>query len=52
MKNGRGIKLLIVLLVAALAAVLAVIVWKQYEYGASEQFYGNLRGQVRRWWAI
>ena len=44
MKNGRGMKLLIALLVVALAAVVAVIVWKQHEYGVSEQFYDNLRG--------
>jgi len=48
MKNGRGLKLLIALLVIALIAVAAVIVFKEYEYGVSEQFYDNLRGLMRR----
>ena len=50
MKNGRRLKLLLVLLILALAAVLAVMLWKQYEYGVSEQFYDNLRGLARRRW--
>lgn len=50
MKNGRGMKLLIALLVVALAAVVAVIVWKQHEYGVSEQFYENLRGFIGGRW--
>lgn len=49
MKNGRGMKLLIALLAVALIAVLAVIAWKQHEYGVSEQFYDNLRGLAGRW---
>ena len=53
MKNGRGMKLLLVLLAAALAAVLAVILFKQYEYGVSEQYYDTLRGLLinGRWTA-
>lgn len=53
MKNGRGLKLLLALLIVALAAVLAVIVWRQHEYGVSEQYYDTLRGLMRsgRWTA-
>lgn len=53
MKNGRGMKLLLVLLVVALAAVLAVILFKQHEYGVSEQYYDTLRGWLvnGRWMA-
>ena len=50
MKNGRGMKLVIALLAVALVAVLTVILWKQHEYGVSEQFYDNLRGMAAGWW--
>ena len=48
MKNGRGLKILIALLIVALVAVAALIVFKQHEYGVSEQFYDNLRGLAGR----
>lgn len=47
MKNGRGMRLALVLIGIALAAVLAVILWKEYEYGVSGAYYENLRGLVR-----
>ena len=46
-KKGGGIKALIIVLVIALLAVAALIIWKQWEYGASEAFYDGLRGALR-----
>lgn len=42
--KGRGMARLTVLLVLLLAAVIGLIAWKQWEYGASADFYGGLRG--------
>lgn len=44
-KTGKGKKLMLLLaaLVLALAAVLAVIVYKQLEYNASGEYYESLR---------
>lgn len=47
MKNGRGMKLILIALVIALAVMLAVIIFKQMEYGASSEYYDNLRGALR-----
>lgn len=46
-KKRRGIAVIIVLLVAMLIAVVALIVWKQWEYGTSENFYDGLRGAAQ-----
>ncbi len=47
MKKNRGFeKMLLIVLVVALIAVAAVIVYKQMEYDASEDFYNGLRGAV------
>ncbi len=46
-KKRTDLKPLIIVLVIALLAVAAVIVWKQWEYSASENFYDGLRGSVR-----
>lgn len=43
-RKGRGFKLAIILLVIALIAVCGVIVWKQREYAAGNEFYEGLRG--------
>lgn len=43
MKKNRILALILVLLVVALAAVAGVIVFKQAEYKASEDFYQSLR---------
>lgn len=48
-KKGNGLKAALVLLIIALIAVAAVIVFKQMEYGQSEQYYDTLRGAVRLW---
>lgn len=45
-KSGRRIRLAIILLAVVLAAVVAVIIWKQFEYRASETFYESLRGAL------
>ena len=45
-KGGLWLKTLTVVLVVALIAVVAVIVWKQREYSASDEFYGSLRGAL------
>ncbi len=42
-----GIGLAMALLAAALIAVIAVVLWKQWEYGASKEFYDGLRGALR-----
>ena len=46
-KKKRGRKshlgLIIALLIAALAVVAGVIVWKQMQYGASADYYDGLR---------
>lgn len=46
-KKQRGFRTAIVLLTIALLAVTALIVWKQWEYGASEDFYNGLRGALQ-----
>lgn len=45
-KKRGGLKAIIVCLIIALAVVLGVIVWKQYEYDVSEAFYDGLRGAL------
>ena len=50
----RLLKLLLVLLVVALAVVVGNILIKEYQYGVSDEFYDSLRktGYVlRRWMA-
>ena len=44
MKKKNGLKVWIVILAIALAAVIGIIVWKQWDYGVSADFYGGLRG--------
>ena len=46
-KKRGGLKAIIVCLIIALAVVLGVIVWKQYEYDVSEAFYDGLRGALK-----
>ena len=45
-KNGkkRSLVPIIVILAIVLVAVAALIIWKRYEYAASESFYDSLRG--------
>ena len=43
-KKGGIVKPLFILLLLALLAVVAMIIWKQWEYGASVDFYSGLRG--------
>ena len=45
-KNRRSKKLLIGVLLAALLAVVGIILWKQWEYAAGDDFYGGLRGAM------
>ncbi|MGN1019014.1 MAG: hypothetical protein ACI4O7_01465 [Aristaeellaceae bacterium] len=47
-KGGLWLKILTVVLVIVLIAIVAVIVWKQREYSVSDEFYGSLRGALRR----
>ena len=47
MKKNRTLWIILVLLILALAAVLGVIVFKQAEYKASEDFYQSLRMGLR-----
>ena len=47
-KKKRGGAAIVVLLVIALAVVAAVIVWKQWEYSSSAEFYNGLRGALNR----
>lgn len=42
----RSLTPLIVILVIVLMAVVGVIVWKQMEYAASNDFYDRLRGAL------
>ena len=42
----RSLTPLIVILVIILIAVVGVIVWKQMEYAASDDFYDGLRGAL------
>ena len=46
-RKQRGIRTAIAVLVIALIAVAALIIWKQWEYSASEDFYNGLRGALR-----
>jgi len=46
-KKQRSLKWLIIALIIALLAVAALIAWKQWEYGASEDFYNGLRNALR-----
>lgn len=45
-KKQRGLKIVIVVLVVALAAVVGLILWKQWEYGSSAEFYSGLRSML------
>ena len=46
-KKQRGIRTAIAVLVIALAAVIALIIWKQWEYSTSANFYDGLRGALQ-----
>ena len=46
-RKHRGIRAAIIALVIALIAVAALIIWKQWEYGASEEFYNGLRSALQ-----
>lgn len=46
MKKHKNSSVLLAVLVVALAAVVAYIVLKQLEYGASTNYYGSLRGRL------
>lgn len=46
-KKQRGIRTAIAVLVIALIAVAALIIWKQWEYGESADFYNGLRESLR-----
>lgn len=50
MKKGkkRSLTPVIVILIVLLLAVVGVIIWRQYEYGASDAYYDSLRGMARR----
>lgn len=48
-KKKRSLKPVIALLLIALAAVGALIIWKQTEYRAGEAFYEGLRGMEQMW---
>lgn len=50
MKKGkkRSLMPVIIILIVLLLAVVGVIVWRQYEYGASDAYYDSLRGLMRR----
>lgn len=37
----------IIVLMIALFAVVTLILWKQWEYGVSEDFYNGLRGALQ-----
>lgn len=43
-KQNMGQKVLLAVLVVALVAVVAYIILKQMEYGASDALYSSLRG--------
>lgn len=46
-RRRNRIPAIIALLAIALAAVVALIVWKQWEYSKSADFYDGLRGVLR-----
>ena len=50
MKKGkkRSLTPVIIILMVLLLAVVGVIIWRQYEYGASDAYYDSLRGLMRR----
>lgn len=48
-KKGRGLTLLIVVLCVALAAVVALIIYKQNEYRVSTDYYNSLRVGAAAW---
>lgn len=47
MDRYRRLQLVLVLLVAALAAVVGYILWREYQYGVSEAYYDSLRNTSR-----
>jgi len=46
-RKKRSLAPVIALLTVALLAVLALIVWKRWEYRTSADFYDGLRGALR-----
>lgn len=57
MKNRNKIKMLrliLAVLVLALIAVGGYILWQEYQYGVSEDYYESLRdiGLVKGWWRL
>ena len=46
-KTGKGLKLAIAAVVLALAAVAGVILWRNWQYTASEEFYEGLRAALQ-----
>ena len=45
--NGRVLGAVTAILVAALIAVTVLILYKQHEYSASEDYYSGLRGGLQ-----
>ena len=57
MKNRNKMKMLrliLAVLVLALIAVGGYILWQEYQYGVSEDYYESLRdiGLVKGWWRL
>ena len=48
-QKGRGLRILIAFLLLLLVAVVTLIILKQREYSAGEEFYDSLRGALSDW---
>ena len=52
--HAKLLKLILLVLILALIAVVGYILWQEYQYGVSEDYYESLRdiGLVKGWWRL
>lgn len=52
--RNHVLKLVLVVLILALAAVAGHILWQEYQYGVSDEYYDSLRntGLLKGWWRL
>ena len=50
----KRLRLVLILLVVALAAVVGYVLWQEYQYGVSEKYYDSLRntGLLKGGWLL
>ena len=52
--RNHVLKLVLVVLILALTALAGHILWQEYQYGVSDEYYDSLRntGLLKGWWRL